>query len=41
MLFLHCFLDEEVYMLPPNGYEKAKQGQVYKQKIIIWPPTGI
>ena len=28
--FLHGFLDEEVYMYPPEGYDKAKPGQVYK-----------
>ncbi|XP_023754735.1 uncharacterized mitochondrial protein AtMg00810-like [Lactuca sativa] len=25
-----CFLDEEVYMQPPQGYEKEKKGEVYK-----------
>lgn len=26
--FLHRFLDEEVYMVPPAGYDKAQNGQV-------------
>lgn len=30
--FLHGFLDEEVYMLPPQGYDKATDGQVCKLK---------
>ncbi|GJX73048.1 retrovirus-related pol polyprotein from transposon TNT 1-94 [Tanacetum coccineum] len=25
--FLHNYVDEEIYMLPPEGYTKAKQGQ--------------
>lgn len=28
--FLHGFLDEEIYMIPPQGYHKAKDGQVCK-----------
>ncbi|GJS73703.1 RmlC-like cupins superfamily protein [Tanacetum coccineum] len=28
--FLHGYLDEEIYMLPPEGYNKAKPGQVCK-----------
>jgi len=28
--FLHGFLDEEVYMYPPEGYDKAAPGQVCK-----------
>ena len=28
--FLHGFIDEEVYMLPSQGYTKAKPGQVCK-----------
>lgn len=28
--FLHGSLDEEVYMTPPQGYTKAKSGQVCK-----------
>ena len=28
--FLHGYLDEEVYMAPPEGYTKAKPGQVCK-----------
>lgn len=30
--FLHGFLDEEVYMTPPEGYSKALPGQVCKLK---------
>lgn len=26
--FLHSFLNEEIYMTPPEGYLKVKQGQV-------------
>ncbi|GKD19586.1 retrovirus-related pol polyprotein from transposon TNT 1-94, partial [Tanacetum coccineum] len=28
--FLHGYIDEEIYMLPPKGYTKAKPGQVCK-----------
>ncbi|GJS34094.1 retrovirus-related pol polyprotein from transposon TNT 1-94 [Tanacetum coccineum] len=28
--FLHGFVDEEIYMKPPEGYSKASQGQVCK-----------
>jgi len=28
--FLHGFIDEEVYILPPEGYTKAAPGQVCK-----------
>ena len=28
--FLHGFIDEEVYMLPPQGYNKALSGQICK-----------
>ncbi|GJX04059.1 retrovirus-related pol polyprotein from transposon TNT 1-94 [Tanacetum coccineum] len=28
--FLHGFVDEEIYMKPPEGYTKASQGQVCK-----------
>ncbi|GKB72637.1 retrovirus-related pol polyprotein from transposon TNT 1-94, partial [Tanacetum coccineum] len=28
--FLHGYLDEEIYMIPPEGYNKAKPGQVCK-----------
>nr|GEZ32418.1 retrovirus-related Pol polyprotein from transposon TNT 1-94 [Tanacetum cinerariifolium] len=28
--FLHEYINEEIYMLPPEGYTKAKPGQVYK-----------
>lgn len=30
--FLHGYIDEEVYMLPPTGYTKALPGQVCKLK---------
>ena len=30
--FLHGFRDEEVYMYPPEGYDKAKPGQVCKME---------
>ncbi|XP_074317900.1 uncharacterized protein LOC141653934 [Silene latifolia] len=30
--FLHGFIDEEVYMTPPEGYTQAKPGQVCKLK---------
>lgn len=26
--FLHVFLDEEIYMIPPQGYFKDKEGEV-------------
>ncbi|GKA65934.1 retrovirus-related pol polyprotein from transposon TNT 1-94 [Tanacetum coccineum] len=28
--FLHGYIDEEIYMTPPEGYTKAQQGQVCK-----------
>ncbi|KAJ8770241.1 hypothetical protein K2173_011777 [Erythroxylum novogranatense] len=28
--FLHGYLDEDVYMVPPEGYTKASKGQVCK-----------
>ncbi|GJZ52807.1 retrovirus-related pol polyprotein from transposon TNT 1-94 [Tanacetum coccineum] len=28
--FLHGYIDEEIYMLPPQGYNKAAKGQVCK-----------
>ena len=28
--FLHGFIDEEVYMIPPEGYTTARPGQVCK-----------
>lgn len=28
--FLHGYLDDDVYMVPPQGYDKAKLGQVCK-----------
>ncbi|XP_021726228.1 uncharacterized protein LOC110693416 [Chenopodium quinoa] len=34
--FLHCYLDEEVYMVPPAGYKKARKGQVCKLKKSIY-----
>lgn len=30
--FLHGFLEEELYMTPPKGYLKAKNGEVYRLK---------
>ncbi|GAA0171489.1 hypothetical protein LIER_41166 [Lithospermum erythrorhizon] len=30
--FLHGYLDEDIYMEPPEGYEKVKPGQVCKLK---------
>lgn len=30
--FLHGFLNEEIYMVPPKGYSKGKQGQVCRLK---------
>ena len=34
--FLHEFLDKEVYILPPAGYNKAKNGEVCKLKKSIY-----
>lgn len=40
--FLHGYLNEEVYMLPPEGYEKAQKGQVCKlQRSLLWFKIGI
>lgn len=33
---MHGFLDEEVYMVPPAGYSKAKVGQVCRLKKSIY-----
>lgn len=30
--FLHGYIDEDIYMKPPEGYHKAKEGQVCKLK---------
>ena len=30
--FLHGYIDEEVYMIPPAGYTKALHGQVCRLK---------
>lgn len=30
--FLHGFLDEDIYMIPPQGYHKAESSQVCKLK---------
>lgn len=30
--FLHGFLDEEIYMVPLDGYSRAKEGQVCRLK---------
>lgn len=32
MPFLHGYLKKEVYLQPPEGYNKAKEGQVCKLK---------
>lgn len=29
-IYLHGFLDEEIYLIPPEGYNKASLGQVCK-----------
>ena len=34
--FLHGFLEEEVYMVPPAGYTKAKEGEVCKLQKSIY-----
>ena len=42
--FLHRYVDDELYMLPPPGYFKALPGQVRKLKrspglmvLSLWP----
>ena len=34
--FLHGYIDEEVYMLPPNGYHEAKPGHVCKLQMSLY-----
>lgn len=34
--FLHGFLDEEIYTLPPQGYTQAKPNQVYRLKSSVY-----
>ncbi|KAL2933517.1 Retrovirus-related Pol polyprotein from transposon TNT 1-94 [Bienertia sinuspersici] len=34
--FLHGYLEEEVYMIPPEGYEKGQKGQVCKLKKTLY-----
>lgn len=39
---LHGFIDEDIFMKPPEGYTKAGVGQVCKlKKIPLWVKTNI
>ncbi|GJT09694.1 retrovirus-related pol polyprotein from transposon TNT 1-94 [Tanacetum coccineum] len=34
--FLHGYVNEEIYMVPPEGYTKASPGQVYKLIVLVY-----